>query len=256
MRTRLLLLTAVTVILAALAGRQAVQAGAAACTATASGHHTRSQLLTVHLSAGCPATGIATGTLAFAQYPALHGQTAFTINYAQATIALRLPATLSIAPAWTAHSATAALEVSVQATPKRHVFGAGKVTIRGGFTAANRAVVTWTQTLTATPDRITVGAFHVHAQFPGGRRMMIQVHQDRSFCATGRTCPFGRAVSTERYSFPASFTSASVTSALSFVTGQGTLLWTRELPVILLRDAASGRILGRSDLLAVVRVPA
>jgi hypothetical protein len=46
-----------------------------------------------------------------------------------------------------------------------------------------------------------------------------------------------------------------VTSANSFITGTGTLRWGRELPVILLRDAATGRILGRSDLLAVVRVP-
>ena len=85
--------------------------------------------------------------------------------------------------------------------------------------------------------------------------MLIQVHQDRSFCAAGRTCPFGRAVSTEKYPFTPSFTSASVTSASSFATGHGTLRWVRELPVILLRDAASGRILGRSDLLAIVRVP-
>ena len=69
MRTRLLLLTAVTVILAALAGRQSAHAGAAACTATASGHHAREQLLAVHLSAGCPTTGTATGALNFSQYP-------------------------------------------------------------------------------------------------------------------------------------------------------------------------------------------
>ncbi len=243
-------------MLAALAGRQEAQAGAAACTATGSGHHTRSQLLAVHLSAGCPTTGTATGRLRFAQYPGLRGRTAFTIDYAAATIALRLPATLATAPAWAAHHATAALEVNIRATPKRHVFGAGTVTIRGGFTAANGAVVTWTQTITATPNRITVGSFHVHARFPGGRRMLIQVHQDRSFCGTGRTCPFGRAVSTERYPFPPSFTSASVTTASSFATGHGTLRWVRELPVILLRDATSGRILGRSDLLAIVRVPA
>jgi hypothetical protein len=98
MRTRLLLLTAVTVILAALAGRQEARAGAAACTATGSGHHTRSQLLAVHLSAGCPSTGSGTGRLRFAQYPGLRGRTAFTIDYAAATIALRLPATLEKNP--------------------------------------------------------------------------------------------------------------------------------------------------------------
>jgi hypothetical protein len=255
MRTRLLLLAAVTVMLAALAGRQAVHAGTAACTATAAGRHARQQLLPVHLSAGCPVTGTATGVLGFAQYPGLRGRTRFTINFADGTIALRLPLTLSVAPAWTAHSATTALEVSIQATPKRHLFGAGRLAIRGGFRAANGATISWTQTLIATPDRITIGSFHVHARFPGGRRMVIQVHQDRSFCRTGVTCPFDRSLNTETYSFPPSYTSASVTSALSFVRGSGNLLWGRELPVILLRDGATGRILGRSDLLAIVRVP-
>jgi hypothetical protein len=255
MRTRLHLLTAVTVILAALAGHQSAHAGASACTATATGHHARQQVLAVHLSAGCPSAGTATGALSFSQYPGIRGRTSFTINYAEATIAIRMPATLSIAPAWTAHSATPALEVSIKATPKRQVFGAGKLTINGGFRAANGALVTWAQTLTATPDRVTLGSIRIHAQFPGGRRMVIQVHQDRSFCATGKTCPFAHSVTTETYSFPPSFTSASVTSTSSFITGNGTLRWGRELPVILLRDAATGRILGRSDLLAVVRVP-
>jgi hypothetical protein len=255
MRTRLLLLTAVTVILAALAGRDVAHAGAAACTATASGRHAREQLLAVHLSAGCPTTGIATGALNFSQYPGIRGRTRFTIDYADSTIAIRLPATLSLAPAWRAHSATDALEVNIQATPKRHVFGTGTLSIKGGFKATNGAVVSWTQTLKATPDRIRRGSFRIHATFPGGRRMTIQVHQDKSYCAAPPKCPFGHAVNTQTYSFPPSFTSASVTSVGSFVTGPGNLLWGRELPVILLRDAATGRILGRSDLLAIIRVP-
>jgi hypothetical protein len=246
MRSRLLLFTAVTVILAAFAGRQSAHAGTSACTVTAIGQHTRYQLLTVHLSAGCPATGTAGGALTFSQYPGTHGQTSFVVNYAKRTLALHLPPAYSIAAGWTAHSAVPSLAVTVLATPQRHVFGSGKVLIQGGFTAANGAVVTWTQTVTATPDKITVGSFHLQARFRAGRRMMIQVHQDRSFCATGRVCPFGRA----------SFTSASVTSGSSFATGSGTLRWVRELPVILLRDAATGRILGRSDLLAVIAVPA
>ena len=65
MRTRLLVLTVVTVMLAALAGRESAHAGAAACTASASGRHAREQLLAVHLSAGCPTTGSATGRPSF-----------------------------------------------------------------------------------------------------------------------------------------------------------------------------------------------
>ncbi len=241
-------------MLAGADGRMA-RAGTSACTVTAAGLHTRDQLLTARLSAGCPATGTAGGTLAFAQYPGIRGQSSFTLDYAQRTLTVHLPATLTITPAWTAHSVTPALEVSVTATPRRHVFGGGAVTITGGFTATNHAVVTWSQSVTATPNRVTIGSFHVHARFPAGRRMVIQVHQDRSFCATGRVCPFGEGVNTETYSFPPSYTSASITSGLSFATGKGTMLWGRELPVILLRDAATGRILGRSDLLAIVRVP-
>ena len=263
MRTRLLVLTVVTVMLAALAGRESAHAGAAACTATASGHHAREQLLAVHLSAGCPTTGSATGRLRFVQYPGIRGRTGFTLDFADATIAIRIPAALSVSPAWTAHSATDALSVSIRATPKRHVFGAGTLSITGGFKAANGAVVSWAQRLTATPDRITLGSFRIHATFPGGRRMTIQVAQNKSYCAAGANCPFGQAVKpgtyrvvlSADYSFPQSFTSASVTSQRSFVTGPGNLLRGRELPVILLRDAATGRILGRSDLLAVVRVP-
>jgi hypothetical protein len=255
MRSRLLLFTAVTVILAAFAGRQSAHAGASACSVTAVGKHTRDQLLTAHLSAGCPTSGTAGGALTFSQYPGIHGQSNFVVDYGQRTLALHLPPTLWSAAGWRAHSAVPALAVTVQATPKRHVLGRGKVLIRGGFTAKNGAVVTWTQTVTATPDKITVGSFHVHARFNAGRRMMIQVHQDRSFCARGRVCPYGRKTSTESYVFPAAYVSASVTSGLSFATGNGTLRWTRELPVILLRDAATGRILGRSDLQAVIVVP-
>ena len=255
MRSRLLLFTAVTVILAAFAGRQPAHAGASACTVTAVGQHTRDQLLTAHLSSGCPASGMAGGALTFSQYPGTHGQSNFVVDYARRTLAVHLPPALSTTAGWKAHSAVPSLAVTVQATPGRHVFGSGKVLIKGGFTADNGAVVTWTQTVTATPDRITVGSFHVQARFKAGRRMMIQVHQDRSFCASGRVCPFGRATSTETYVFPASYTAAGVTSGNSFATGNGTLRWMRELPVILLRDAATGRILGRSDLLAVIAVP-
>jgi hypothetical protein len=255
MRSRLLLFTAVTVILAAFAGRQSAHAGASACNVTAVGQHTRDQVLTAHLSAGCPASGTAGGALSFSQYPGIHGQSSFVVDYGRRTLTLHLPPALSTAAGWKAHSTVPSLAVTVQATPKRHVFGSGRVPIRGGFTASNGAVVTWTQTVIATPNKITVGSFHVQARFKPGRRMTIQVHQDRSFCATGRVCPFGRATNTETYVFPASFTSASVSSGSSFATGNGTLRWTRELPVILLRDAGTGRILGRSDLLAVIAVP-
>jgi hypothetical protein len=241
-------------MLAAADGRLA-QAGTSTCTVTAAGLHTRDQLLTARLSAGCPTTGTARGTLAFAQYPGIRGQSSFTLDYAQRTLTVHLPVTLTTAPAWTAHSVTPALEVSVTATPRRHVFASGSVTVTGGFRAANGGVVTWSQKVTATPDKVTIGSFHVQARFPAGRRMVIQVHQDRSFCANGRVCPFGEAMNTETYSFPPSYTSASITSGLSFATGKGTLRWGRELPVILLRDAATGRILGRSDLLAIVHVP-
>ncbi|MDX6546252.1 MAG: hypothetical protein QOG02_2026, partial [Gaiellales bacterium] len=73
MRSRLLLFTAVTVILAAFAGRQSAHAGASACNVTAVGQHARDQVLTAHLSAGCPASGTAGGALSFSQYPGTHG---------------------------------------------------------------------------------------------------------------------------------------------------------------------------------------
>ena len=67
--------------------------------------------------------------------------------------------------------------------------------------------------LAATPNRITLGSFRIHAHFPGGRRMVIQVRQNRELLRGRPNCPFGRAVNTEIYPFPASYTSASVTSA-------------------------------------------
>src|SRR5436190_10308905 len=88
MRVRLLLplfMIAIVALAAAGALARAASPATAACTATAAGKHTRSQTLTVKLSAGCPASGTRSGTLGYRQYPSIGGHGAYTINYARRT---------------------------------------------------------------------------------------------------------------------------------------------------------------------------
>ena len=80
--------------------------------------------------------------------------------------------------------------IHVTALPKRQVFGAGKMTIRGGFRASNGARVTWTQTVSVSPTHIQVGGIRISASFPGKRSMLVQVRMAKSYCSQ-ETCPFG-----------------------------------------------------------------
>jgi hypothetical protein len=254
MRVRLLLLVAAVALAAASSGQALAGVASSVCTATATAKHTRDQVVAVHLSSGCPTVGKAAGTLSFTQWPGIRGRSGFTLNYAARTLTLRVPATISLRPAWHAHSVDAALDLSVTASPRRRLAGRGSFAITGGFTASNGAVVKWRQTVNATPDKITLGSIHVTANLPGTHSMVIEVHQVRQFCASNRACPFGLRSSTETTTFPARFTRVTVDSALWFVTGSGTLLSGREQPTILLRAKRSGRILGRSDFQALIRV--
>jgi len=248
-----LLVCAAVVAAATLSADVRSGSAAAACTATARGAHTRAQTLHVALSAGCPAGGTATGTLRFSQWPGIHGHAAFTLDYGARTLRFHVPRALSLKPAWTAHAAAAGVTVTVKATPKRRLSGKGSLTITGGFTASNGAVVRWRQTLHATADRVTLGSIHVTATLPGTHAMVIQVHQVRQYCDTKRGCPFGTRTTTETSAFPPSFTHVIVDSALWFATGNGTLLWGKEQPTIVLRSKRTGRVLGRSDFQAVIR---
>ena len=72
MRPRLLLLFVAAALLALLSGTSRAEAGTAACTATATGEHVRTELLRVHLTGTCPASGVAHGTLSFSQWPGIH----------------------------------------------------------------------------------------------------------------------------------------------------------------------------------------
>ena len=255
MRPRLLLLIVAAAVVALLSGTSRAGAGTAACTATATGKHVRTQLLKVHLAGTCPVTGVAHGTLTFSQWPRIHADGVFALDYAAGTLWLRVPRKLSMKPAWTAHAATTALDVSVQAAPRRRLSDRGRYLIRGGFKASNGAVVRWHQTVTATPNRITLGSVHVSASLPGNGSMVVAVHEVRQFCATNKTCPFGLKTTTDQVAFPAAFTHVTVSSPLWFVMGDGTLLSGREQTTILLRSKRTHRILGRSDLQALIRIP-
>ena len=114
--------------------------------------------------------------------------------------------------------------MSVQASPRRRLSGRGRYSINGGFAASNGAVVRWKQTVTATPNRVTLGSVHVSASLPGTGSMVVAVHEVRQFCATNKTCPFGLKTTTDRVAFPAAFTHVTVSSPLWFRTGAGTLL--------------------------------
>lgn len=253
MRGRLLVCAALVAVAAALSADVRAGSAAASCTASARGAHTRSQTLHVNLSAGCPSTGAATGTLAFGQWPGIRGRAAFTLDYAAATIRFTVPRGISLRAAWGARARPAGLTVTIKAAPRRRLAGTGRLTITGGFTASNGAVVRWQQTLRATHDRVTLGSIHVTATLPGTRAMVIQVHQVREYCDTKRGCPFGTRTTTETSAFPASFTQVTVDSALWFATGNGTLRSGKERPTIVLRSKRTGRVLGRSDFQALIR---
>lgn len=257
MRSRLLLLLCVFAVAAPVAAAHARTASpaASACTATAAGKHTRAQTLKVKLSAGCPSSGTRSGTLGYRQYPSIAGHGAYTINYARRTLHLRVPDSLSVKPAWRAAATSRALAVRIEAAPARRLSGRGSYTITGGFTATNGAVVHWSQTVKATASKITFGSIHISASLPGRTAMVIVVHQQRQFCASGRRCPYGVRAGTERSAFPASYTHATVTSASWFAIADGTLLSGRERPTILLESKQTGRILGRSDFQAMVKAP-
>ncbi|HVI17314.1 MAG TPA: hypothetical protein VM712_02990, partial [Gaiellales bacterium] len=198
--------------------------------------------------------GVAHGTLNYSQWPRIHAGGAFALDYAAGTLWLRVPRKLSMKPAWSARAVTAALDLSVKAPPKRRVSGRGRYSIHGGFRASNGAVVRWHQTVTATPDRITLGSVHVSASLPGTGSMVVAVHEVRQFCAMNKTCPFGLKTTTDRVAFPVRFTHVTVSSPLWFMTGVGTLLSGREQTTILLRSKRTRRILGRSDFQALIRI--
>ena len=254
MRLRLLALVSSALLLGLVSGTGPSRAGTTgACTATATGKHVRTQLLKVHLTGTCPVSGVAHGTLSFGQWPRIHADGVFALDYAAGTLWLPVPRRLSLKPAWSAHGGSAALDVSVKASPRRRLSGRGRYSIDGGFKASNGAVVRWKQTLSATPDRVTLGSVHVSASLPGTRPMVVAVHEVRQFCATNKTCPFGIKTTTDRVAFPAAFTHVTVSSPLWFMAGAGTLLSGREQTTILLRSRRTGRILGRSDFQAVIR---
>jgi hypothetical protein len=253
MRGRLLVGAAVVAAVAALSAGVRTGSAATPCTASARGAHVRSQTVHVTLSAGCPASGARTGTLRFRQWPGIHGRAAFILDYEAATLTFRVPRALSLKPAWKAHASPAGLSVTVKAAPRRRLAGTGKLTVTGGFTASNGAVVRWSQTLHATHDRITLGSIHITASLPGTHAMVIQVHQVRQYCDTRRGCPFGTRTTTDSSVFPPRFTHVSIDSALWFATGNGTLRSGKERPTIVLRSKRTGRVLGRSDFQAVIR---
>ena len=244
---------AAAALLALLSGTSRAGAGTAACIATATGKHVRTQLLKVHLAGTCPVSGVAHGTLTFGQWPRIHADGVYALDYAAGTLWLRVPRTLSMKPAWSAHGARPALDVSVQASPRRRLSGRGRYSINGGFAASNGAVVRWKQTVTATPNRVTLGSVHVSASLPGTGSWWSPCTRCGSSVPRTQTCPFGVKTTTDRVAFPAAFTHVTVSSPLWFRTGAGTLLSGRERTTILLRSKRTGRILGRSDFQALIR---
>ena len=163
-----------------------------------------------------------------------------------------MPSSIWLNGPYTAHFAGVSNAVTVTASPRRHVTGQGTVTITGGFTASNHATVSWRQTVKVTPGRIDVGAVIVTAHMPGGRSLTLQVRRQRGFCATGHaSCPYGSKTAVSTFTFPASSTSASAHTASSWTLGSG-FTSLRETVSVVLRDQASGRVLGRSDFSAAV----
>jgi hypothetical protein len=236
----------------AVALLSAPQAGAApSCAVTATGKHTRAQTLAVTLSSGCPTTGTQTGRLRYTQVPGISVLGGFTLNYRTKLLTLTLPKAVWANAAYGAMHTDPQTVIRVAALPKRQVFGAGTVTITGGFRAANGARVSWTQTVSVSSTRIQLGGIRISASFPGGRSMLVQVRMVKSYCSQ-EACPFGATTGTQSFTFPKTFTHATMSSTTFFQNGTG-LLSVRETPTILLRDRLSGKVLGRSDYLAIIR---
>jgi hypothetical protein len=241
-------------VLAALAVMLAPssQAGAApGCAVTAAGKHTRAQSLAVTLSSGCPATGTKTGRLRYTQVPGISVVGRFTLNYGTKTLKLTLPRAVWRNAGYGAMHTDPQTVIHVKALPRRQVFGAGKTTISGGFHASNGARVTWTQTVSVSSTHIQVGGIRISAAFPATRPMLVQVRMAKSYCSL-EACPFGSTNSTQSFTFPKTFTHATMSSNTFFQDGRG-LQSMREVPIIMLRDRVTGAVLGRSDFLALIR---
>jgi hypothetical protein len=228
------------------------QAGAApSCSITGTAQHVRAQVVTVALSPGCPATGTKTGNLRYTQYPGTSVLGSFKLNYGTKRLALTLPRAVALNGGYTAMHTDPQTVIKLTALPKRQEFGAGKVTINGGFRASNGARVTWTQTVSVSSTHIQVGGIRVSATFPGTRSMVIQVRMPKSYCSQ-EACPSAATDRTDSFAFPKTYTHATATSTAYFQDGGG-FLSIREAPTILLRDRLSGKVLGRSDFLAIIR---
>ena len=236
----------------AVALAPAPQAGAApSCSVTAMGKHTRAQTLAVTLSSGCPATGAQTGRLRYTQVPGISVLGGFTLNYKTKLLTLTLPRAVWANAAYGAMHTDPQTVIHVTALPKREEFGVGKKTISGGFRASNGARVTWTQTVSVSSTHIQVGGIRITASFPGKRSMLVQVRMAKSYCSQ-EACPFGATTGTQSFTFPKSFTHATMSSTTFFQDGTG-FLSMRETPTIMLRDRLRGTVLGRSDFLAIIR---
>jgi hypothetical protein len=81
--------------------------------------------------------------------------------------------------------------------------------------------------------------------------MLVQVRMAKSYCSR-EACPFGATRGTESFTFPKTFTHATVSSRTFFQGGTG-LQSVREVPIVMLRDRLTGAVLGRSDFLAIIR---
>jgi len=242
-----------TLLLLPVAAPVASVEAAPHCFAAASGLHTRDQSLPVRLTGTCPTTGTLGGTLRFSQFPSLSGSYAFTLNWATKRLSLHVPSTIWLNGPYTARFTGVSNAVNVTASPRRHVTGQGTVTITGGFTASNHATVSWRQTVKVTPTRIDVGAVNITAHLPGTRSLTLLVRRQRGFCATGHSaCPYGTKTALSTFTFPASATSASAHTGSNWTLGTG-FTSLRETVSIVLRDHATGRVLGRSDFSAAVR---
>jgi hypothetical protein len=255
MRPRLLLLVAAIAAAALTSGPAAAGAASSLCTAAGTGRHVRTQVVKVKLTGTCPSTGTASGTLTFHQWPHIRGRSAFTLDYATATLTTHVPRRISLKPAWTANHTSGQLDLSLTATPRRHLRGRGRMTIKGGFKARHGSIVVrWNQTVTATTHKVMFGSVHVRAHLPGTVGVVLAVHEVREYCATNKTCPFAQRTSTEKHAYPANFVRATLDTAHWFHTGPGTMRSGLEQTTVLLMSKRSGKILGRSDFQAFIRI--
>ena len=254
MRPGLLLLVAAMAATILTSSATAASAGTAPCSAVGTGKHTRAQVVKVKLAGDCPSTGTASGTLTFKQWPGIHDARP-TLDYATSTLTTRVPRAVSLRPAWSVHHVTGGLDLSLAAAPKRQLRGHGSFRITGSFKARHGTiVVNWKQTVKATPGQVTFGSVHVNARLPGASSVILAVHEVRDFCASNRTCPFAQKTTTEKHAYPANFVRATLDTAHWFHTGPGTMRSGREQTTVLLMSKRSGKILGRSDFQAVIRV--